>query len=59
MPASLDDLVRRGAIASGAAHMPPAHHTTAEPKDDEVVVFRNLFAAGLRFPLDPVVLGTF
>ena len=59
MSASLDDLVRGGAIASCAAHLPLAHHTTAEPKDDEVVVFRNLFAAGLRFLLDPVVLGTF
>ena len=36
-----------------------AGQTTARPRPNEVVVFRDFFAAGLRFPLDPVVMEVF
>ena len=32
----------------------PDEETTPDPRDAECVVFRDFFAAGLRFPLDPV-----
>ena len=29
--------------------------TTPQPKDGEVVIFRDFFTAGLRLPVDPIV----
>jgi hypothetical protein len=59
MTALLDDLVRRGVITAGDTHVPLAREMTADLQDDEVVVFRDLFAASLRFPLDPMVVESF
>jgi len=36
---------------------PPEGETMPAPRDDEVVVFREYFLAGLRFPMIPFVLG--
>ena len=38
---------------------PPDGEIEAKPQPDEVVVFRDFFIAGLRFPLDPVVVEIF
>ncbi|RLN29321.1 hypothetical protein C2845_PM05G21890 [Panicum miliaceum] len=46
-------MVRRGYVAEGFARAPSADEVVARPKGDEVIVFRDLFTAGLRFPLDP------
>ncbi|RLN12398.1 hypothetical protein C2845_PM09G13150 [Panicum miliaceum] len=51
--ASLRDMIRRGYIIAGAARAPKPDEVMARPEDDEVVVFRDLFTAGLRFPLCP------
>ena len=32
-----------------------AEETIPEPKDDEVVVFKSFFKAGLRFPLHEII----
>jgi len=36
---------------------PPEGETMPAPRDDEVVVFREYFLSGLRFPMIPFVLG--
>ena len=49
----------RGVLEVGLARAPPAGETEAKPYPDEVMVFRNFFIAGLRFPLDPMVVEIF
>jgi len=58
-PALLDDLVRRGFISADDVRAPPKGETIAHPRSDKVVVFRDLFTAGLRMPLDAVVVDIF
>lgn len=41
-----------GVPRKGCARAPPQGEVSAHPEDDEVVVFRNFFAAGLQFPFD-------
>ena len=41
------------------AQAPPSKETFAKPHLDEVVIYRNFFATGLRFPLDPTVVEIF
>ena len=53
------DMETCGVLEAGFAHESPAGQTTARPRPNEVVVFRDFFAAGLRFPLDPVVMEVF
>ena len=36
---------------------PSGGETIPDPKDDEVVVFKEYFEAGLRFPPHPLVIG--
>ena len=55
----LDDLARRGFVSANDVRAPPPGEISAHPRDDEVVVFRDLFTAGLRMPLDPVVVDIF
>ena len=55
----LDDLACRGFVSADDVHAPPTGETSARPRADEVVVFRDLFTAGLRMPLDPVVVDIF
>jgi len=55
----LDDLARRGFVSADDVRAPPTGETSARPRADEVVVFRDLFTAGLRMPLDPVVVDIF
>ena len=55
----LDDLALRGFVSADDVRSPPMGETVAHPRADEVVVFRDLFTAGLRMPLDPVVVDIF
>ena len=58
-PSLLDDLARRGFISTDDVCAPPMGETVAHPRNDEVVVFHDLFTAGLRMPLDPMVVDIF
>ena len=55
----IEDLGRRGVLGVGMARPPPEGEIEANPQPDEVVVFRDFSIAGLRFPLDPVVVEIF
>ena len=55
----IEDLERRGVLGVGMARPPPEGEIEAKPQPDEVVVFRDFSIAGLRFPLDPVVVEIF
>ena len=55
-PSLLDDLARRGFVSADDVRAPPTGETVAHPRADEVIVFCDLFTAGLRMPLDPVVV---
>jgi hypothetical protein len=52
------EMVRRGQIAANQACPPKAGETSAHLEKDEVIIFRDFFTAGLRFPFDPVVVDT-
>ena len=58
-PSLLDDLVRRGIVSADDVRAPPKGEMIAQPRTDKVVIFRDLFIAGLRMPLDPVVVDIF
>ena len=55
----LEGMILRGFVDHGQVRAPPPDQGSARPEPDEVVVFRNFFTAGLRFPLDPVVMDIF
>ena len=55
----IEDLEKRGVLEAGMARPPPDGEIEAKPQPDKVVVFRDFFIAGLRFPLDPVVVEIF
>ena len=59
MPSLLDDLARQGFVSVDDVRAPPTGETITHPRPDEVVVFRDLFTAGLRMPLDPVAVDIF
>ncbi|RLM54510.1 putative retrotransposon protein [Panicum miliaceum] len=56
--AMIVDMVRQGQIAAGQARPPKEGETSAYPEKDEIVVFCDLFIAGLHFPLDSVFVET-
>ena len=58
-PSLLVDLARRGFVSADDVRAPPTGETIAHPRTDEVIVFSDLFTAGLRMPLDPVVVDIF
>ena len=58
-PSFLNDLARRGFVSVDDVRAPPTGETIAHRRPDEVVVFCDLFTAGLRMPLDPVVVDIF
>ena len=58
-PSLLDDMFRRGIVSVDDVRPPPKGEMIVSPHNDEMVVFRDLFTAGLRFPLDLVVLDIF
>jgi hypothetical protein len=46
-------LVKNHMVGTGRA---PGRETVPRPRDNEVVIFRDLLYAGLRFPLHPAVV---
>jgi len=50
---------KRGVLSPGLGRVPPMTDVYAKPHDDEVIVFKDFFPAGLRFPLDPAVIDIF
>ena len=58
-PTLLDDLARRGFVSADDVRPPPTGETIAHPRSDEVVVFHDMFTAGIRTPLDPGVVDIF
>ena len=63
LAAMIEDMVKdwktRRIINPGAASAPPSSEVRARPEDNEVIVFRDFFPAGLCFPLDPTVVAIF
>ena len=58
-PNILKDMENRGVIARSATQIPPSSEVYARPAEDEIIVFKDFFTAGLRFPLDPAVVDIF
>ena len=57
--AMLGDMEKRGVLSPGLGRVPPKTEVYTKPRDDEVVVFKVFFPAGLRFPLDPAGINIF
>jgi len=57
--AMLGEMEKQGVLTPGLGRVPPETDTFAKPREDEVVVFKDFFPAGLRFPLDPAVVDIF
>ncbi|RLN03775.1 hypothetical protein C2845_PM13G10910 [Panicum miliaceum] len=55
----ITSLVSQGYLRVGDGRAPPSGETSAHPRADEVIVFRDFFAAGLRIPVDPVFVEIF
>ncbi|RLN25602.1 hypothetical protein C2845_PM07G04800 [Panicum miliaceum] len=55
--ALIANMVSLSMLVEGGASAPLRDETTANPQDDEIVVFRDFFIAGLRFPVDPVFVN--
>ena len=58
-PEVLEGMILNGLVDRSKVRALPADQASARPEPDEVVVFRDFFTAGLRFPLDPVVVDIF
>ena len=50
---------KREVISPGFGRVPPKTEVYMKPHDDEVVVFKDFFSAGLCFPLDSAVVDIF
>jgi len=55
----LEDMEKRGILSPGLGRVPPKTDVYAKPREDEVVVFKDFFLGGLRFPLDPAIIDIF
>jgi hypothetical protein len=55
----LEDMEKRGVLSPGLGRVPSKTDVYAKPREDEVVVFKDFFLGGLRFPLDPAVIDIF
>ena len=55
----LEDMEKRGILSPGLGRVPLKTDVYAKPREDEVVVFKDFFLGGLRFPLDPAVVDIF
>ena len=58
-PAMLGELENQGVLTPGLGRVPLETETYAKPREDEVIVFKDFFPSGLRFPLDPTVVDIF
>jgi len=52
-------MILNGLVDRSQVQTPPADQASARPEPDEVVVFHDFFTAGLRFPLDPMIMSIF
>ena len=52
-------MILHGLVDRSQVRAPPTDQALARPEPDEVVVFRDFFTAGLRFPLDPVIVDIY
>ena len=52
----LDEFVKVGSFARDLAR-PSEGEVVPDPHDDEVIVYKEFFLAGLRFPSHPLVVG--
>ena len=52
----LDEFTKLGLFSWDLARLPEAK-TVLDPHNDEAVMYRDFFMAGLRFPLHPLVIG--
>ena len=52
-------MILHGVVDRSQVRAPPPDQGSPRPEPDEVVVFRDFFTAGLRFPLDPVIVDIF
>jgi len=52
-------MILHGLVDRSQVQAPPTDKASARPEPDEVVVFSDFFTAGLRFPLDPVIVDIF
>jgi hypothetical protein len=50
------NMVSLGMIADSDGRAPSSGETSANPHDDEVVIFCDFFIMGLRFPVDPTLV---
>ena len=55
----LEGMIIRGVVDRDQVWAPPPDQGSARPEPGKVIVFRNFFTTGLRFPLDPVVMDIF
>jgi hypothetical protein len=58
-PAMIRVMEKRDILEAGFVRAPPTGETSAKPHPDEVIIFRDFFTAGLRFPLDPAMVKIF
>ena len=55
----LEDMEKRGVVYPSLGRVPLKTDVYAKPREDEVVVFKDFFLAGLCFPLDPAAVNIF
>ena len=58
-PEVLEGMILHGVVNRSQVRALPPDQGSARPEPDEVVVFCYFFTAGLRFPLDPVIVDIF
>ena len=58
-PEVLEGMILNGLVDRSQVRALSADQSSVRPEPDEVVVFRDFFTAGLRFPLDPVIVEIF
>jgi hypothetical protein len=50
------NMVSLGMLAKGDAQAPLREEISANPHDDEVIIFHDSFVVGLRFAVDPALV---
>ena len=58
-PEVLKGMIINGLVDRSQVRAPPTNQASARPEPDELVVFRDFFTVGLRFPLDSVIVDIF
>ena len=58
-PEVLEGMILHEVVDRSQVRAPPPDQGSMRRELNEVVVFRDFFTAGLRFPLDPVIVDIF